>query len=403
MQIDPILVPITLLALVVLVAGLLFRTLRGPSVLGYLLAGIVVGPHGLGLLEDETLIRQLGAIGVDLLLFFVGMELVPAELLRHAKVAVWGTLLQVIASVAGVVLLGYFLDWTMARMILLGFVLSLSSTAVALRFLDGKRVDPGLRGPVTAILVAQDVVFVPMILVLGLIRGESPEVGLLVRQTIGAIGAVLFILWIARRESIRLGIGRWIAGDPELPVFAGLIICFGMSLLTGKLGLSTALGAFLAGLLLSAARETQWIQPALAPFRVVFVALFFLSVGMVLDIGFVVEHLGIVSVLAGAALVTNTGINAVILRIFGCRSGSAWHGGAILAQIGELSFVLAAIGWQQGIVNDYSYQMTAAVITVTLIASPLWVRLFRSGGGTVGSDQLSAEGGGADGAASPVG
>ncbi len=381
MHLDPILPLITAIALTLLVSGLILKKLGQPYVVGYLIGGVVIGPDVLGLVTDVELVGHLGGLGVVLLLFFVGMEISPQRLLSNWRVAVLGTGFQVAISVGCIWALGSFLDWPLARSVLLGFVISLSSTAVALKLVSTVRgVSPALGDQVTGILVAQDVALVPMLLVLGFLGSDAPSTWIVTRQVIGALFFILIVLWIARRTEIRLPFVRKLGSDPELQVFGGLILCFGLGLLTGALGLSTALGAFVGGLVVSSARETHWIKDSLEPFRVVFLALFFVSVGMLLDLDFVSEHAGLVAFLTVVVLVTNTFINAGVLRLFGSDRASALLGGAVLAQVGELSYLLAAVGIQAGIVSEFAYQVTVAMITLSLILSPAWLRMIQGFG-----------------------
>ena len=152
-----------------------------------------------------------------------------------------------------------------------------------------------------------------------------------------------------------------------------MLVCLGLSLLTGLAHLSTALGAFAAGILVTAAKETQWVHHALEPFRIIFVALFFVSVGLLVDLKFISDHLMQVLVLVIIVLIGNTLLNGMILRLLGYRWKESLYAGAILAQIGEFSFVLAAVGLANGIINDVAYQYTIATIALSLLISPFWI------------------------------
>lgn len=156
-------------------------------------------------------------------------------------------------------------------------------------------------------------------------------------------------------------------------MFAALLICLGLSLLTGLAQLSTALGAFAAGILVTAARETKWVHHTLEPFRVIFVALFFVSIGMLVDVSFISSHTMQVILLVVAVLVGNTLLNGIILRFLGYRWRESLYAGALLGQIGEFSFVLAAVGLTAGIISDIAYQYTIAVIALSLLVSPFWI------------------------------
>jgi CPA2 family monovalent cation:H+ antiporter-2 len=139
------------------------------------------------------------------------------------------------------------------------------------------------------------------------------------------------------------------------------------------LGLSAALGSFIAGMIVATARETEWFHHALEPLRVVFVALLFVSIGMLIDPGFVVKNVFQVVLLVVGVLLTNTFINAGILRALGDDWRTSLYSGAMLAQIGEFSFILISVGLQATLVSQYGYQMTIAVISLSLVLSPIWI------------------------------
>lgn len=379
MHLDPLLIRLVGVILVVLVLGMGLRLLKQPYVIGYLIAGVLLGPHCAAVVVDEVTTQRLGAIGVVILLFFVGMEVSLSHLIKRWKVAVFGTILQVLGSVAFVALVGFFLDWPPARILLLGFVISLSSTAVVIKLLrDWGELESQVGQDVVSILLAQDLVVVPMLLCLQLVGGQEIETGALVVQVLGGIAFLGALAYLLTRETIQLPLWRGLREDEELQVFTALILCFGLALLTGLLGLSTALGAFLAGVMVSTARETHWVSERLESFRVVFVALFFFSVGILIDLRFLRENALVLALLLVGVLVSNTLLNALILRMLGDRWRTSLYAGALLSQIGEFSFVLGAVGFQAGIVSTYAYQATLATVALTIVASPLWVALIKA-------------------------
>ena len=378
MHLDPVL-PYTVGAIfAILILGLLLRSLKQPHVVGYLIAGVILGPHGMALVQDEVTLGRLGAIGVVLLLFFIGMEASPRKLIENWKVAVLGTVLQILISIGCVWPLGLILDWPIERIVLIGFVISLSSTAVVLKLLhDWKEFDTQVGQNVLVILLAQDLAVIPMLIILAMFDGSDAEHGNIYLQAGGAILIAGIVGYIAVKNTIRLPLGRILGEDLDMHVFAALAICLGLSLLTGLAGLSTALGAFVAGMLIGAAKETRWVHHSLEPFRVLFVALFFVSIGMLVDLGFLQSHWYQVGALIVLVLITNTFINAVILRMLGDNWRDSIYAGTLLPQIGEFSFLLAAVGIQAHIISDYGYQMTVVVISMSLLLSPAWIMLVK--------------------------
>ena len=188
----------------------------------------------------------------------------------------------------------------------------------------------------------------------------------------GALGG-----WLATRERIDIPLLHWVRGDREFQVFASLLICFGLAFVTGLLQLSTALGAFVGGMLVASARETEWVHHSLEPFRTLFVALFFVSVGLLIDLEFIAGHWLQIGLLVAAVLLSNTFVNALVLRTLRVGWRQSLLSAAMLAQIGEFSFVLAAAGLQASIISDYAYQTTVAVIAISLILSAPWIGLVR--------------------------
>ncbi len=376
MHLDPVLPYITGAALTIVLVGLISRRLHQPHVVGYLFAGVALGPHGVAFITDETTLSHLGSLGVVLLLFFVGMEISPKRLVSNWKVAIIGTLLQILLSVGLVWIIGYFAEWPLSRTLLIGFVISLSSTAIVLKILqDRGELESHTGQNVLGILLVQDLAVIPMLLLLGSLSGETVSVTQMLTQGLGALLFIGLIVIIVSRETINLPLGRMLGKDHEMQIFAALAIAFGLALLTALIGLSTALGAFAGGMLIAAARETQWVHHNIEPFRVVFVALFFVSIGMLVDLAFFTAHWQQILLLLAAVLFTNTLINAVILRLLGDSWRESFYAGALLAQIGEFSFVLAAIGIQSNIISQYGYQLTIATIALSLLVSPAWIGL----------------------------
>ncbi|HSG90341.1 MAG TPA: cation:proton antiporter [Pseudomonadales bacterium] len=394
MHLDPSLALLVGISFAILVIGLVLDYLRQPLVLAYLVAGVVIGPFGFGVVDETSQLGPLGELGIILLMFFVGMEVKPSELMRSWRVAIFGTVLQIGASLGLAWLLGWFLDWPVARSVLMGFVISLSSTAIVVKLLqDAGELNAPVGRNTLGILLVQDLAIVPMLLILAWLGSpDGAHVGPpLWLQVGGGIAVFCFAIWVVRRGTIHL---PWagLVRDHEIETFAALAICFGFALVTALLGLSSVLGAFIAGIVVSTAKETKWFHENLQPFHVLLVAFFFLTIGTMLDLGFLWDNIGQVLVLVVLALATNTFINAGILKLLGEDWPHALFAGALLSQIGEFSFVLAAVGLSSLIISDEGYQLTISVIALTLLASPLWITLVRRRSGYRGPAQAGAAG-----------
>lgn len=373
------LIPVyTLVIFTILITGLLFRRIRIPYVITYLFVGILLGPNGMGFVDDTSLIRQFEIVGLVFLLFFVGMEISLDDLLSNWKVPVVGTIIQIILTVGLVFILGSFLGWKIARILLIGFMISLSSTAVVIKLLNEWRETETREGRnVIGVLLVQDIALIPMIILLDFLQGGSIPVKELIMQISGGAILVMLVVYLVRKKAIHLPFLNYFQGHKELQIFAALAICFGMVMFTEFFRLSPYLGAFLAGIYVRATRETDWIHVTLEPFYIFFVAIFFVSVGMVLDLDFFLQNWGIIVLLAGVVFLFNTAVNTGMMRLLGEPWRESLIGGAMLAQVGEFSFVILSVGEQSGIVSDYTYQVILALVTLTLVLSPAWITIFR--------------------------
>jgi monovalent cation:H+ antiporter-2, CPA2 family len=376
MSYDPILLQFTGALLVILAMALLSRVLRQPHVVGYIVAGVLLGPSGFDFFKEYALVTRMGEIGVVLLLFFVGMETTPRQLAAGWRITVLGTSVQIAASVGLMFAVGTWLDWPIGRSVLMGFVISLSSTAVVLNYLrQTNQSRTKLGRDALGVLLAQDLALIPMLLVVGVLAGRGTDGDTLVLQGVGALLAVALLVWMTAGQVVRLPLARFLRRDRELQVFLAFGLCLGFALLFGLFQLSSALGAFLAGMLVGAARETNWVHHRLEPFRVMFVALFFVSLGLLVDVPFMRENVWLVGGVTLAVLVVNTAINTLIFRLLGDDWRYSIYAGAHLAQIGEFSFVLAAAGAAQALIPDFTHKLVIAVIALTLVLSPAWITL----------------------------
>jgi CPA2 family monovalent cation:H+ antiporter-2 len=377
-QVDPILSTFVILSLVIILVGFVLRILRQPSIITYILVGIVVGPFGLGIVTDEVLITNLGSLGLVLLLFFIGMEIHLPDLIANWKVSVIGTLIEVILSIFFIWIIGQYYDWPLERIIMLGFVISLSSTAVIIKLLEERNelaTKPGQF--VLGILLIQDIIIVPMIILLGYLGGNQPSGLDLLKQLIGGLLIVGILVYILKKKEIVLPFKGYIRKDHEMQVFIAFTLCFGFSLITAWLGLSSALGAFVAGIIVSSTRSERWVIESLHAFKIFFVALFFVSIGLLIDLEFLRKNLMIIAVLVAVIFVLNNSINGIALRMF-CKDWRiSLYSGALLSQVGEFSFIIGFTGFQLGIIGDYTYQLTLSIIAMSLLLSPFWIELIR--------------------------
>lgn len=371
-----LLITIVGLALSVFCIGLVLRCFNQPYVIAYIVVGIVLGPHGFNLISDKATLSQVGELGILLLLFFIGMHVSLPRLISNWKIPILGTLFQISASVGLVWWLSQGLGWPLERAVLLGFVISLSSTAVVLKVLeDWDELKTKVGQNVLGILLVQDLAFIPMLIILGLLGGQGIQATVIIGQLVGGLLMFGILLWLLSGRNIPLPFASSVRNDHEMQVFVALILCFGFALITAMFGLSPALGAFVAGIVVAASPDIQWIQSRLEPFHVLFVALFFIYIGLLIDLNFVFQHWVALLILVVGIFVLNTCINALVLWFLGDNWRESLYAGTLLSQIGEFSFLLAAVGLSTQVISSESYQLVISVISLSLLLSPIWITL----------------------------
>ncbi|WP_378173977.1 cation:proton antiporter [Aquimarina sp. SS2-1] len=373
---DPIITMVSILAILVIIISIILRKFNQTYIIGYILVGVILGDHGLSVVKDSASIHLLGELGVILLLFFIGMEINLIDFLKRWKLAVIGTLAQIIISVLLVLSIGYYYDWSFARSVVLGFVIALSSSAVVIKLLqDKKLINTKVGKNVLSILLAQDVALVPLLIIISQLGGKSESIQSVILMITGAILIIAVLGYIYVKGIIVLPFSKKIYRDHELQVFMAIFLCFGGALATSFFGLSSALGAFVGGMIINAARATHWIHDTLHSFRILFVSFFFISVGLQLDLSFIQENFWTILLVILVVYIVNHLLNSLILRVFSCNWKEALLGGALLAQIGELSFLLSSTAYGLEIIGDFGYNFTISLISLTLVVSPFWIAL----------------------------
>lgn len=373
------LITLVAIGLVVTVLSIIFKRIKLPYIVAYIIAGLILGPSGLDVIHDKSSIQFIGELGLILLLFFIGMEIKLPDFLKNWKISIFGTLGQILLSLLLIFLIGQFFNWNLTMVVVFAFVTALSSSAVIIKILqERKELETKVGKSVFSILIAQDILIVPLIIITEFFGGKQPTPVELAKQVIGGILIIGTLIYVARKKELTLPVKGQIMRDHETQVFIALFLSFGFALITSFLGLSAALGAFVAGILVGSFRAVDWIHNAMESFHILFVSIFFISIGMLIDLRFFIENWLVITVLILVVYTTNHIINSVILYLFGLSKRESFYGGALLAQIGELSFVLALTAYQSNVIGEYIYQLTILVISLTLLISPFWVIISRN-------------------------
>jgi len=370
-------VDLTGIAVVVLGAlglGFALEKLKQPAIVGYIVAGVVLGPAGLALVKAREGIEVLAELGVLLLLFIIGMELSLRSFLRIWKIAVSTTLVQITASTGIMLGLTQFSDVPWQLAVLLGFVVALSSTAVAIKILDGIGELRTKVGQITVgVLIAQDIAVVPMMLTVSALGGDGFDMA----QIPVMVGSVIFlgglIFYGSRDKKIPLPFAEQVSNNKELAPLAGIAFCFGCSAIAGLVGLSAAYGAFITGLIIGSSNARHSMLDAVLPIQSVLMMVFFLSIGLLIDVRFMFQNIGMVLVLFLLVTVFKTILNVGFLRLVGQAWPTAFVAGVSMAQIGEFSFLLSVVGMQSGVLDEEGRRLIVSVTVLSLALSPLWM------------------------------
>ncbi len=357
----------------------LFRRLKLGATLGYIVAGALIGPQLLGLIQDPAQLLSFADIGIALLLFIIGLELRPARLWR-LKNDIFGLgLAQVVLCGLAISLLLYLaLGLSPEASLAIGLPLGLSSTAQVLPML---RADNELNTPqgerAFSILLFQDLSIVPMITIIAAMARVPPDPSapggwILALYTVGAIAGLVLAGRLVLNPLFRL-VGRF--GERELFVVAGLFAVVGSAAVMHSLHLSVALGAFVAGVVLAESPYRHELETDVEPFRSILLGLFFLSVGMLLDLSVIAERPLLVIGIAAAVIVTKALVIAGLARIFGNDWPRSVRLGLLLSQAGEFGFVLFAEATTAGLILPEAASLFGAVVTLSMATTPFLMRL----------------------------
>lgn len=354
-----------------------FRTLRLSPVLGYLMAGTIIGPYGLQWIPDIEATSAIAELGIVLLLFMIGLEL-SWDRLKAMRVKVFGIGgAQVVLTGAALSLIAMQFGLERDLALVVGYGLSLSSTALVLQVVEERRESASQTGRLSlAILILQDIAAIPLLVIVPLMGAK----GVSLADTLGltaikAVGAFVVIILFGRfvfrplfRTIARLDIG-------ELFVATTLLVVLASAWFSEHNGLSMALGAFLAGILISETEFRHQVEADVKPYKGLLMGLFFMTVGMHIDIAFIERHAQSVIVLALVLLLVKGGVLYFILRLFRYGRRTAGHTSLILAQGSEFGFILFGLAAQFGVLPQEQSQLLLLIITVTMALTPLLDKL----------------------------
>lgn len=360
-----------ILSIIVVLVCIRFRL---PSIVGFLLTGVLCGPSALGLIPTPEAVDIMAEVGVAFLMFTIGMELSGKELVRLKKPLFLGGSAQVLLTTAFIFALTFW--WCGPRLgIVYGCMVTLSSTAIVLSLLQQKAQTESPQGQVClAVLIFQDLAIVPMVLIFPLLAGglelDTNSMLLAFGKGILVIGGILiFGKYLLPRLMFSVVRTR----SRELMLMTTLGLCLAVALITSWVGLSLALGAFLAGLMMAESEYSLNTLESIMPFKEVFSSIFFISVGMLLDVRFFLSHLPIIALCAAAIIAAKILMTVPAVKILNYSMRTALLTAFCLAQVGEFSFVLAKSALGLELISNDAYQIFLAASILTMVLTPLLI------------------------------
>lgn len=353
-----------------------FSRLKIAPLVGFLLAGILAGPYGFGLISDIENIELLAEMGVVLLLFTIGIEFSLKELLKLKRIVLLGGGLQVILTTLVVAFLISWLGYSSEAAIYMGLIVALSSTVIVLKLLQEKGEIYSAHGRIAlGILIFQDIAAVFIIILAPVLAGETMSGSALLELLFRGIGLV-FLTLISARYVVPFLLFQ-VAKTRNNELFLLSIVAIGLAVAwtTSMAGLSLALGAFLAGLIISDSEYSIQALGNVIPFRDMFMSIFFISTGMLLDLDLMMTHLPLILAATAIVLFLKTLVNSLTTFLIGFPLHTMILVGFSLAQIGEFSLITANVGFENGILSGEIYQEFLAVTVISMVLTPFFMDL----------------------------
>jgi CPA2 family monovalent cation:H+ antiporter-2 len=322
---NDLLLRVSLMCLLILLLTFVLKKFSQPYLVAYILAGVLMGPYFAGVLTEVEDTASIGELGILLLMFFLGMELDIPDRRSLLIKPVIAQLMRMLMSIGLVAIAGYLLRWPLITVVLIGTLFIFNSTAVVSEYLrKNGELHSGLGRMILNILLLQDVSLAPVLTLFPLLSGEQIPAGKMAASAAGCVIIFLLLRSIRNRDFFQPGIQKLLGKDHELQVFAGSFICLGFGLIAELAGLSGAVGSFLAGMMVGRLDAFQWLERTLSPFKVFFVAFFFVSVGLRLDLAFLSANQALI--LAGTLVLflVNSVLSAFVLRCCDTAGGKVF-------------------------------------------------------------------------------
>ncbi len=369
------LLDVLILLATAMLLGALLERLKQNAILGYLLAGTLLGPNALNLIHNHEAVTGIAELGVALLLFVIGLEFSRSKLRSIGAIALGGGTLQVVLTTGLGMYAGTLFGLDLPAAFAVGSIIALSSTAVVIRLLVQRAEIDSVHGRNTlGILLLQDIALVPLMLMVTILagKGTAMDVGWGLLRAMGMVILLAISLYLLTRIAPLL-LGTKVTTERETPVLLVMVAAIGSAWGAHALGLSPVLGAFLAGMMLAESPFATQIHADVAPLKTLFVTLFFSSIGMMTNPAWALEHWPQVTGLVAAIIFGKMILITGVVRLFRFSLGRSLATGICLAQVGEFSFVLAGQSRQQNLIGDELFELIIAATVLSLFATPYLV------------------------------
>jgi CPA2 family monovalent cation:H+ antiporter-2 len=371
----PVLFDIAVLFGVAVAVVMLCNLLKIPYIIGYLLTGILVGPSTFNIISEVENVETFAEIGVILLLFTVGLEFSFSNLMKIRRYVLLGGLLQVLFTIGITALLITLMGRSLPEAVFWGFVTALSSTAIVVKLLqDRMEINSGYGKAILAMLLFQDIAIVPLMLLTPILAGNSENVGLsILMMVVKLLGIALLAVALARFIIPKFFRQVMKAQNQEVFLIATIMVVLAITLLTQRMGLSLALGAFIAGLIIAETDYNHLAISCMLPFRYVFISFFFISMGMLLDYRVFLSEPAAILFWFAFIMLVKVAAGFLAARALAIPLRTALMVGLGLAQIGEFSFILARSGLDNQLITVINYQVFLAVSILTMAVTPFLI------------------------------
>jgi CPA2 family monovalent cation:H+ antiporter-2 len=368
----PILKDIILILGISVAIILLFQRFRIPSLLGFLAAGVLVGPHGFDLMSSAHEVELLSEIGIIFLLFVIGIEFSLKGLTKIRSTVLIGGSIQVLGTIAITALVAWLFNLPLSTSVFLGFLFSLSSTAIVLKSLQDKAEVSAPHGRIAVgILIFQDIMVVPMMLLTPILAGKADNIGLTLAILIVKVIVVIAAIYLLARFVVPKVFEQVVkTRNKELFLLTVTVFCFSVAWLTSTVGLSLALGAFFAGLIISESDYSHQATANVLPFREIFISFFFVSVGSLLDIRFFIAHIHWVILLTLAVIGMKMMVIAVAAFSLKYPPRTIIVACLSIFQVGEFSLLLSGAGLKDGLLTEEVYQLFLSIAILSMGLTP---------------------------------